>query len=83
MINMLYPEISKLMEGLDSRYSLVIVTAKRARQLVADSSNDKTVSRAINEIATGKIRCVKGTAEQRFSKAIARYEASKEEAVAE
>ncbi len=76
MINMLYPEISKLMEGLDSRYSLVIVTAKRARQLVADSGNDKTVSRAINEIANGKIRCVKGTAQQRFSKAVAEYEAS-------
>ena len=75
---MLYPEISKLMEGLDSRYSLVIVTAKRARQLVADSSNDKTVSRAINEIANGKIRCVKGTAEQRFSDAVAEYTASVE-----
>ena len=56
---MLYPEISKLMEGMDSRYSLVIATAKRARQLAADSSDDKTVSRAVNEIANGKIRCVK------------------------
>ena len=73
---MLYPEISKLMEGIDSRYSLVIVTAKRARQLVSDSGNDKTVSRAINEIASGKIRCVKKSAEQRFSEAIAEYEAS-------
>ena len=75
---MLYPEISKLMEGLDSRYSLVVLTAKRARQLQADSGNDKTVSRAINEIASGKIKCVKGSAEQRFSDAIAEYEASKE-----
>jgi len=56
---MLYPEIAKLMEGMDSRYSLVIATAKRARQLAADSSDDKTVSRAINEIANKKIRCVK------------------------
>ena len=76
---MLYPEISKLMEGLDSRYSLVVMTAKRARQLQADSTNDKTVSRAINEIANGKIRCVKGSAEQRFSDAVAEYEASKQE----
>ena len=76
MINMLYPEISKLMEGLDSRYSLVIVTAKRARQLVSDSGNDKTVSRAINEIASGKIKCVQKSLEQRFSEAIAEYEAS-------
>ena len=80
---MLYPEISKLMEGLDSRYSLVILTAKRARQLQADSGNDKTVSRAINEIASGKIKCVKGSAEQRFSDAIAEYQASKEETVEE
>jgi len=80
---MLYPEISKLMEGLDSRYSLVVMTAKRARQLVSDSESDKTVSRAINEIAEGKIKCVKGSAEQRFSEAIAEYEANKEETVEE
>lgn len=80
---MLYPEISKLMEGLDSRYSLVIMTAKRARQLVSDAGNDKTVSRAINEIANGKIKCVKGSAEQRFSEAVAEYEAAKEETVEE
>lgn len=75
---MLYPEISKLMEGLDSRYSLVIMTAKRARQLQSDSTNDKTVSRAISEIANGKIKCVKGSAAQRFSDAVAEYEAIKE-----
>lgn len=80
---MLYPEISKLMEGLDSRYSLVVMTAKRARQLVSEPGNDKTVSRAIGEIAEGKIKCVKGSAEQRFSEAIAEYEASKEETVEE
>lgn len=80
---MLYPEISKLMKGLDSRYSLVVMTAKRARQLVSDSESDKTVSHAINEIAEGKIKCVKGSAEQRFSEAIAEYEANKEETVEE
>ena len=76
---MLYPEIAKLMEGLDSRYSLVVLTAKRARQLVSDSGNDKTVSRAINEIANGKIRCVKGSQEERFSDAVAEFSAQKEE----
>ena len=80
---MLYPEISKLMEGLDSRYSLVVMTAKRARQLVLDAESDKTVSRAIDEIAEGKIKCVKGSAEQRFSDAIAEFEANKEETVEE
>ncbi len=78
---MLYPEISKLMEGLESRYSLVILTAKRARQLVSDAESDKTVSRAISEIAEGKIKCVKGSAQQRFSDAVAEFEANKEEAV--
>ena len=76
---MLYPEIGKLMEGLDSRYSLVIVTAKRARQLAANSTNDKTVSYAINEIANGKIKCVKGSQAERFSDAVAEYSAAKEE----
>ena len=76
---MLYPEIGKLMEGLDSRYSLVIVTAKRARQLATNTANDKAVSHAINEIANGKIKCVKASAEERFSEAIAEYEATKEE----
>ena len=80
---MLYPEISKLMEGLDSRYSLVVMTAKRARQLVSDSESDKTVSRAINEIAEGKIKCVKGSAQQRFSDAVAEFESAKEETVEE
>lgn len=76
---MLYPEIGKLMEGLDSRYSLVIVTAKRARQLAANSTNDKTVSYAINEIANGKIKCVKGSQAERFSDAVAEYSAAKED----
>lgn len=54
---MLYPEISKLMEGFDSRYSLVIATAKRARQLaVNNAADDKPVSRAIQEIAAGKVK---------------------------
>ena len=58
---MLYPEISKLMEteGIDSRYSLVIAAAKRARQLASESKQDKTVSQAIDEIAEGKIVCTR------------------------
>ncbi len=58
---MLYPEIGKLMEGMPSRYSLVIVTAKRARQL-AESENaisDKHVSEAVHEISEGKVRIKK------------------------
>lgn len=55
---MLYPEIAKLMEGMPSRYSLVIVTAKRARQLAErnESVTDKHVSAAIKEISEGKVK---------------------------
>ncbi len=55
---MLYPEIAKLMEGMPSRYSLVIVTAKRARQLAekSDPVTDKHVSCAIGEISEGKVK---------------------------
>lgn len=57
---MLYPEIAKLMEGMPSRYSLVVVTAKRARQLAEhDSTADKHVSEAIREISEGKVRIKK------------------------
>ena len=55
---MLYPEIAKLMEGMPSRYSLVIVTAKRARQLAErnEEITDKHVSVAIGEISEGKVK---------------------------
>lgn len=55
---MLYPEIAKLMEGMPSRYSLVIVTAKRARQLATkeDAVTDKHVSFAVKEISEGLVR---------------------------
>lgn len=56
---MLYPEISKLMEGMDSRYSLVIATAKRARQIAAETNEDKTVPLAINEIAEKKVNVIR------------------------
>ncbi len=56
---MLYPDITKLMEGMDSRYSLVIAVAKRARQLTIETKDDKTVSRAINEISNKSIVVVR------------------------
>ncbi|MDO4563370.1 MAG: DNA-directed RNA polymerase subunit omega [Clostridia bacterium] len=60
---MLYPEISKLMEGMTSRYSLVIATAKRARQIAeqgtvnSEGEADRAVSEAVNEIAQGIVTC--------------------------
>ena len=56
---MLRPTMSDLVKKTDSRYSLVIAVAKRARQLtdgaeaLAEASSDKKVSVAINEIDQG------------------------------
>jgi len=58
---MIYPSLSKLMEKVDSRYSLVVATAKRARELVEGAEplvrchNDKPVTIAINEIYNSSI----------------------------
>jgi DNA-directed RNA polymerase subunit omega len=59
--SMINPSIVELLKKVDNRYSLVIVTAKRARQLVegekplthVDSNKPLTV--AINEVETGEI----------------------------
>ena len=58
---MIFPDIKDLIDKVDSRYTLVVATAKRARQLVEGSSkitkfnSDKAVTLAIHEIAEGKI----------------------------
>ncbi len=58
---MLYPSIDSLVKLVDSKYTLVVVTAKRARKLQAKSasqpgsSTTKNVSRALWEISDGKI----------------------------
>ncbi len=61
---MLTPSINELLDIAGSRYSLVIATSKRARQIidgaepltVADSI--KPVSIATQELYEGKIECV-------------------------
>ncbi len=58
---MIYPPITELVKKTGSRYTLVIETAKRARQLslgaapltTVDSNKDVTV--AVNEVYEGKI----------------------------
>ncbi|RKD34358.1 DNA-directed RNA polymerase subunit omega [Thermohalobacter berrensis] len=58
---MLYPSINDLLKKVDSRYSLVMVVSKRARQLVdgeealVDVDTNKSVTKAIHEVADGKI----------------------------
>ena len=58
---LLYPPIGELMEGVESRYALVVVTAKRARQLVdhaqvlTDKVSASPVTTAVQEIYEKKI----------------------------
>lgn len=59
--SMINPSIVSLLDKVDNRYALVVVTAKRARQLIAgekklsDVDSTKPVTVAINEIDEGKI----------------------------
>lgn len=57
---MLYPSIDKLMNVIDSKYSLVTVAAKRARKLQEDHNpqlekyrSHKFVGKALEEIYNG------------------------------
>lgn len=58
---MLYPSINELAEKIDSRYSLVMITAKRARQLIdgdepkIETNSIKPVSVAIEEFQEDKL----------------------------
>ena len=58
---MISPDIKDLMRNMDSRYTLVVTAAKRARQLTAGAEpltrfrSDKPVTLAIHEIAEGKV----------------------------
>lgn len=60
---MIFPAIADLVDKIGSRYGLVIVTAKRARELsegkqpLVDPGKDKNVAIAVNEIAAGKVAC--------------------------
>lgn len=58
---MLYPPVSELTEKVGSRYQLVNLVAKRAREISADaeekqiSLEKKAVSSAIDEVYSGKL----------------------------
>lgn len=58
---MLYPPMSELLKHVDSRYLLVNVVARRARQLSIESETEgytleeKPVTLAIREVADGKL----------------------------
>ena len=54
---MIYPPITNLIEKTNSRYSLVIATAKRAREISEDKTKEvtKPVIEAIREIYDGEV----------------------------
>jgi DNA-directed RNA polymerase subunit omega len=58
---MLKPNIDELMEKVDSRYTLVMVVAKRARQLIekneplVESESTKPISVAVEEFYEDKV----------------------------
>jgi len=58
---MLYPPVSQLLKHVDSRYLLVNLIARRARQLSIESEefhvqlDEKPVTLAIKEVADGKL----------------------------
>ena len=58
---MLYPPVADLLKNVDSRYLLVNVVAKRARQIAIDAEErqeeltEKPVTLAIKEVADGTL----------------------------
>ncbi len=58
---MLYPAMSKLLSNISSRYLMVNVVARRARQISLEaeaeqiSLTEKPVTLAIQEVADGKL----------------------------
>ena len=58
---MVKPTVKELLEKIDNRFELVVVTAKRARQIadgaevLTDVEEEAPVTLAANEIAEGKV----------------------------
>lgn len=58
---MIYPNLSSLADKVDSKYSLVVAVAKRARQIIDGQpkltkvESNKPVTIALHEISEGKI----------------------------
>ena len=59
---MLYPPMAELLENIESRYLLVNVVARRARQISIESEtfheplSEKPVTLAIREVADGALK---------------------------
>lgn len=59
---MIYPPLDELMKRVDSRYTLVVAAAKRARQILehpdleSEESVSKPVTIALEEIISGQLK---------------------------
>jgi DNA-directed RNA polymerase subunit omega len=62
---MIFPSIGSLMERADSKYTLAVMAAKRARQLMegapklSNCSSQKSVTIAIHEIDENKVSYIR------------------------
>ena len=62
LMDMVNPSTDSLLKKVDSRYTLVVLAAKRARQLLdgdalkVEKKSTKNVTNALEEIEEGKIR---------------------------
>lgn len=62
---MIEPPLDQLLSQVDSRYSLVVAAAKRAREIMSQENMRqeekamKSVSIALEEIGNGKVKCVR------------------------
>ncbi len=58
---MIKPPIGELLKKTGTRYALVILASKRARQFGGDTelaySYDEAILKAVEEIADGKVKC--------------------------
>ena len=58
---MIYPSLDHLLKKVDSKYTLVVLTARRAREIVAGervletSKSNKAVTIALEEIGADKV----------------------------
>lgn len=74
---MMYPPISELMKRTDSRYSLAIAVAKRARELAQGAEplvkcdSDKEVTEAVYELYYDKLKIMPADAPKQEEQAVA------------
>ena len=64
---MIHKELNNLLENVDCRYTLVVKTAKRARQIIdgaqplTENVEKNPVSQAVEEIEQNKISYIRST----------------------